>query len=374
LGMVELTSNSNNYAGTTIIGGGGGLSLAPAANDRIILSVGNGGATGKLGGGDVTINSLGTLKFNRVDTYTVPNNISGTGNVTADAVGGVVSLTGPNTYGGTTAVNAGTLLVNNSHNGGSDYTVASGATLGGSGSIGGSVVNVQTGGHLAPGSSLGTFTLGGNVNMTGGIFDWQLGALKDQATGTGGTDFDLAFVGGDLAVDNTSSVALDFSLLTNALRPGNGNAFWSASHSWKIIDASTNSTSGNFGSVTTTAPGTWGLTLGTGADLGDIFLTYAAAALLNGDVNGDHVVNQLDLNVVFGNWLSTGATLAQGDANHDGVINQLDINTITGNWLATGPAAGLSSNVVPEPGSIALLGFGLLGFARYRRRHKQNQG
>src|SRR4029079_15859044 len=127
---------------------------------------------------------------------------------------------------------------------------------------------------------------------------------------------------------------------------------WNSSHSWKIINTTSNTGSTNFSSVTGTAgAGTWGVTLGTGGDLGDVFLNYTIAALLTGDVNGDQIVNQLDLNVVFGNWLSTRATLAQGDANHDGVINQLDINTITGNSLATGAVGGLSSTSVPEPSS-----------------------
>jgi len=69
---------------------------------------------------------------------------------------GTMRLTGVNTYTGTTAVNAGTLLVdgNNSAATGA-VTVASGATLGGSGTLGGAVT---VDGILSPGSSPGVLT------------------------------------------------------------------------------------------------------------------------------------------------------------------------------------------------------------------------
>ena len=85
---------ANTYTGTTLISAG-------------ILQVGNGGAAGLLGTGAVTDNA--SLIFNRSDTITVANAISGSGSVTQQG-GGTTILTGANTYGAT-AINAGTLQI-----------------------------------------------------------------------------------------------------------------------------------------------------------------------------------------------------------------------------------------------------------------------
>ena len=53
--MVELTSDGNTYSGTTTIGGGVGLLNVLASRDRMDLSIGNGGSTGSIGTGDITL-------------------------------------------------------------------------------------------------------------------------------------------------------------------------------------------------------------------------------------------------------------------------------------------------------------------------------
>jgi fibronectin-binding autotransporter adhesin len=139
-GMVELTSDANDFTGAITIGGGGGSGGGLASRDRITLSVGNGGTTGTLGTlADVTINGISgyeTLLFNRQGSYTVPNNIVTTGslnypNIRSDNLTGDVTLTGiisgpsyvevtngsmtfagNNTYEGQTIIaNAGQLVV-----------------------------------------------------------------------------------------------------------------------------------------------------------------------------------------------------------------------------------------------------------------------
>lgn len=56
--------------------------------------------------------------------------------------------------------------------------------------------------------------------------------------------------------------------------------------------------------------------------------TPAAAA---GDVNGDGVIDALDLSTVLSNW-NTGTTRTQGDLNGDGTVDALDLSTVLSNW------------------------------------------
>lgn len=53
---------------------------------------------------------------------------------------------------------------------------------------------------------------------------------------------------------------------------------------------------------------------------------------VNGDVNGDGLVNLLDLNVVLSHWNLLGQTADVGELNNDGVVNLLDLNIILSNW------------------------------------------
>lgn len=98
------------------------------------------------------------ILWRRSDASTVAHAapISGIGSVFIDGAASIV-LAGANTYSGTTVVSNGTLLVNGSHVGGGDYTIASGATFGGSGSVAlaGGTVNLLTGARIAPGSLTG---------------------------------------------------------------------------------------------------------------------------------------------------------------------------------------------------------------------------
>ncbi len=140
-------SGANTYTGGTTISAG-------------TLQVGNGGATGSITG---NVLNNAALVFNRSNAYTAANPISGTGTLTQAGAGNLI-LSGANTYGGATGVNAGTLSVNGSIT--SATTVNSGGTLGGNGTVGN--VNVASGGTLAPGNSIGTLTVNGNLTFAPG--------------------------------------------------------------------------------------------------------------------------------------------------------------------------------------------------------------
>jgi fibronectin-binding autotransporter adhesin len=188
-------SNNSTYSGATTIefgtliaGSTNGLSPNSdhTVNPGAILQINGRSPTIKsLAGGGTLDNSsttAGTLTVagdatNTVFSGTVSN--TGTGLLSIVKSGtGTLALTGNNTYGGTTAVNGGTLLVNgqtgvNSGTGTGAVTVnggaAAGGTLGGSGRIAGSVtVNAGTvNGVIAPGNSPGTLTIGGDLTLAG---------------------------------------------------------------------------------------------------------------------------------------------------------------------------------------------------------------
>jgi autotransporter-associated beta strand protein len=100
----------------------------------------------------------------QANALTLSGVLSGSGSLTKIG-GGVLTLTGTNTYSGATSVDAGTLFVNGSI-GDSAVTVNSGATLAGIGTVGPTTIN--SGGIFAPGTSPGTMTVQGNLAFQSG--------------------------------------------------------------------------------------------------------------------------------------------------------------------------------------------------------------
>ncbi|WP_208430651.1 autotransporter outer membrane beta-barrel domain-containing protein, partial [Methyloligella halotolerans] len=140
-------SGANTYTGGTTISGG-------------TVQIGNGGTTGSIVG-NVTNNSA--LVFNRSDDFGFAGAISGGGTLT-QAGSGELTLSGVSSYSGSTFVNAGTLAVNGSI-ANSTVTVNGGA-LGGTGTVGSTTI--MSGGTFAPGNSIGTLNVAGNVTFNSG--------------------------------------------------------------------------------------------------------------------------------------------------------------------------------------------------------------
>ncbi|WP_324749137.1 autotransporter domain-containing protein [Sphingomonas sp. LY54] len=110
--------------------------------------------------------------------------ITGDGSLVKDG-DGRLNLTGASTYTGPTSVNGGTLSVNGSIV--SDVTVNDGGRLGGTGTL--ADVVVASGGVFAPGNSIGTIDVVGNVAFAAGsIFEVEANAAgaadRINATGT----------------------------------------------------------------------------------------------------------------------------------------------------------------------------------------------
>ncbi|QWT18729.1 autotransporter domain-containing protein [Bacillus sp. NP157] len=157
-GTLVLTG-TNTYSGGTLIKQG-------------ILQIGNGDTAGSITG-DVTDN--GTLAFNRTDDIVFDGLVSGTGGLTLSGRG-AVTLTRSNTYTGLTQIDHGELFVNG------DQSAATGAT------------NVGALGTLA-----GKGTLGGDVNVIGGLaVSASTSGAKDGVVGNLTVNGNLTFGSGSV--------------------------------------------------------------------------------------------------------------------------------------------------------------------------------
>ncbi|WP_282183934.1 autotransporter-associated beta strand repeat-containing protein [Brucella pituitosa] len=123
------------------------------------LQIGSGGTSGWITG-DVINN--GTLVFSRSDAFEFSGSISGSGGFQQKGEGAVV-LTGDSSYTGATDVLSGRLAVNGSISSSMLTTVYEGAELGGTGTVGQTFIN---GGTLAPGNSIGTLNVAGDLRLT----------------------------------------------------------------------------------------------------------------------------------------------------------------------------------------------------------------
>ena len=92
-----------------------------------------------------------------------------------------------------------------------------------------------------------------------------------------------------------------------------------------------------------------------------------------GDANNDGKVDGSDVTILAGNWQAgVGApntetvTWEMGDFNHDGQVDGSDVTILAGNWQHGVEAAAAA---VPEPGTIALLLYGIASLV-FVRRHR----
>ncbi|MGH6736015.1 MAG: autotransporter-associated beta strand repeat-containing protein [Methyloceanibacter sp.] len=128
----------------------------------------------RLGDNELTI---GSNNFSTILSGTIIN-LPGTAGSLVKVGTGTFTLTGANTYGGDTTVNAGVLQVDGSI-ASPVATVNDGGTLQGDGTV--QEVVVASGGILKPGAGIGTLSTDSVTFQSGGIFSVELGtALSDQ--------------------------------------------------------------------------------------------------------------------------------------------------------------------------------------------------
>lgn len=288
--MSDSTTAQNKtlaFAAAAVARGG---KLSVTGSNGYQLQLNNFTLTGS-GDGSYTLNPTsanlaltGTVQNNtNATTGTIILDGTSTGNtVTANVINGVGTgrvlaitksntgkwtFSGANTYTGNTAVNAGVLLVNGTHNAGTGaYSVAGGGTLGGTGTITASGLVAAAGGKLSPGgdgvTSNFTFSLTGNMDLT---------ASSDNS---GGYLFDLSTVNASdrivLAAGTLNIGTLDFSDFTFTALTGFGGG------TYILFDAASAIT-GSIGTATGTING-FDATLSLDSTNNDILLTVVPEA------------------------------------------------------------------------------------------------
>lgn len=173
----------------------------------------------------------------------------------------------------------------------------------------------------------------------------------------------------DLTSSTTATVTFD------ALQNGSGQ--WYLLGGNGAVDVNVNATSWTLGTITGTALNS-GFTPGPFSDTGsnqvDGWGTFNQTIKdFDGNTHSAEEISFL-LTDTSGTWSSAASVLK---ANNDGNLAAAHIFVSTGNACDNNPATGYASGdgtgdppTVPEPGTMLLLGFGLIGLAGARRFKK----
>lgn len=244
---VTFASALTSSGGTLTKLGTGTLTLTGANTYSGGTTVSAGTLAGTTTGLQGAITNNATVELSQATAGTYAGVISGTGNLVKTG-SGAVTLSGNNTYGGTTTVSAGSLLINGDQSSATgSLSVLSGATLGGSGTIGG---NVSVAGTHAPGNSPAIQTVNGDLTYSSGsTFAWELIA---NTTGSAGTSYDqVSLPTGNLVFSGATALTLSFDGAGSVVDWENN--FWSVDRNWLIHDLSGGTTTGIGNFTITTA-------------------------------------------------------------------------------------------------------------------------
>ncbi len=228
-GLVTVgTETGGDYSGTLTIGDSNGstgtLNIGAAANKTAI-------GAGTLKAAFVEFGSgTGTIVFNHNDTdYEFDTDVKGTG--TLAFYSGATQLTGNYSgFTGSATVNGGVMAVNSTFN--QAINVLSGGTLGGTGTV--SDVTLASGAILAPGNSIGTLNVNGDLDFVAGS-TYQVEVDKDGHS-------DKLVSTGSVSIDTGATLAV---LAENGTDDGSSYA---ANTEYSILSADT--LTGEFGTIT----------------------------------------------------------------------------------------------------------------------------
>jgi fibronectin-binding autotransporter adhesin len=356
---------SETAAGTWILAGSNTYSGGTTVNSGTLQVGASNGTAGTLGSGSVSIATGSTLVFARVDNagYTVANTITGGGVLTKSGTGGLLFLTGANSYTGATNVNAGILNIQNATALGTTAagtTVANGATLQLQGGI---TVGAEALNLVGAGATTGGASATGALENVSGTNNY--GGLVKLA-GTGATSATISSDAGTLNLTNTGTIAgSGFALtLTGAgngsiasiIGTGTGTVTKSGAGTWSLSGANT------YTGATTVGGGTLVLTgstnVGSAVTVGN---NSAATAILSGGgtINGSLTTATTGSNVAY---LAPGVNTsgARGDFGSAGTLHVGSAGVTLGNGteldidLATTATIGNSDLLAMSGGTLTL--------------------
>ncbi len=327
-GTLILSNAANNFGGTVTINGGtlqhnvagsiptgrimtiaSGAAFNMNAIGQSIDSLNGAGSVINPGSAaTLTVNGSTNGSFSGVLAATTPANLS----LIKDGAN-TQTLSGANTYTGTTTVTNGTLAIGV---GGSlaNTTVSVGTTgtLAGVGTIGGSTT-IQ--GIHSPGSSAGlqTFTNGLAYASTSTLL-WELMANTESGRGP---NFDAVDVtGGAFSITSGATLDLSFGGTVSFV-----DSFWNAAHTWTIADLGIGLT-GDGGSDV--------FTLGsiTGGSYSPSEGTFTVTRVADGNLKNDVVLNwTASASSPYQTWIDSYVAIPVGDRDpeddydNDGVTN-----------------------------------------------------
>jgi autotransporter-associated beta strand protein len=252
------------------------------------------------------------------------------------------------------------------------YVVPGGQSLAGAGLVNGSVT-MSAGATLSPGSNLGTLTIANDLTLNGGgNYNWQI----LSGSGSAGTSWDLARIGGALSIASTSTSPFKINLwsLSGTGPDVNGNAtnFDSTqNYTWTIVTATggitgfasdnflinTSGTNGTTGFANAFGNGTFSLAQ-SGNDLNLVFTAGGPTVITINVASGTQTQTQAGYVTLSGSVpvVKTGAgTLVVDQAN-----TLTGSTTVQGGRLQLANGSALSSSrIVPVAGGTITMSQGL---------------